>query len=622
MSSDRLNVIALISGGKDSFFSILHVLANGHRVVALANLHPSDTENEDTNSFMYQTVGHTVIPLYERALALPLFRQPIAGSAVNTSSTYALEGEGDETEDLIPLLRRIREAVPEANSVSTGAILSTYQRTRVESVAVRMGLVPLSYLWQFPYLPPYRETSLLGDMRAVGQEARIVKVCSGGLDEECLWSDVGDVRTVRRLRRGMRRFRSEVGAVLGEGGEFETLALKGPRPLWKGVIEVGEKEVVKEEGGSSFVKLRDVKVVELGDKEDIEEDRLEKLRIPDFLDVEFKTVLSNLSTSTKDDQPIQSNEISTEVFKPTPIPIHNTHSIHETPSTLHISNMISSQPLSTDPPEPTVQQLHSIFHALRGHLTRYNLNPTSIVSSLVLLRSMSDFAPLNPIYASFFPTLNPAARITIATGTSLPPGINIALSVIVDKGPAERRRILHVQSRSYWAPANIGPYSQAVGVPVTPHLNTPNRIQALNDDDDDEDIELKTEPAEIVHIAGQIPLVPATMTPVSSSLPIPETGALETQAALALQHLFRIGRAIGVDGFGCAIAFLSACGVGDSRRRAGVVGSVWRGIHAVTYEGQHGRRADEGEDGGKEEDDKRRTSRKEISDPSSPTGPD
>jgi len=34
-------VIALVSGGKDSFFSLLHCAANGHRVVALANLHPA-----------------------------------------------------------------------------------------------------------------------------------------------------------------------------------------------------------------------------------------------------------------------------------------------------------------------------------------------------------------------------------------------------------------------------------------------------------------------------------------------------------------------------------------------------------------------------------------------------
>ena len=63
--SASLNVIALISGGKDSLFSILHCQANGHTVVALANLHPAPSSNddEDINSYMYQTVGHSVIPL-------------------------------------------------------------------------------------------------------------------------------------------------------------------------------------------------------------------------------------------------------------------------------------------------------------------------------------------------------------------------------------------------------------------------------------------------------------------------------------------------------------------------------------------------------------------------------
>lgn len=115
----KLNVIALISGGKDSFFSILHCVANGHTVVALANLFPparhptehtseehpdgspdTDTngeDEEDLNSYMYQTVGHGVIPLYAEALGLPLYRQEITGTAVNTDKTYAPSPYAEET---------------------------------------------------------------------------------------------------------------------------------------------------------------------------------------------------------------------------------------------------------------------------------------------------------------------------------------------------------------------------------------------------------------------------------------------------------------------------------------------------------------------------------------------
>ncbi|OBT50421.1 hypothetical protein VE04_09796, partial [Pseudogymnoascus sp. 24MN13] len=178
-----LNVIALISGGKDSIYSLLHVLSLGHRVLALGNLYPqaaphvtstpstnitstsspttagttapaADDDAPDPDSHMYQTAGHALIPAIARALGLPLFRAPIVGGAVVGGSTYAPlsggEGGGDETESLLPLLRAIKKAHPTADAVSAGAILSTYQRTRIESVAARMGLVPLAFLWQYP----------------------------------------------------------------------------------------------------------------------------------------------------------------------------------------------------------------------------------------------------------------------------------------------------------------------------------------------------------------------------------------------------------------------------------------------------------------------------------------
>ena len=71
----HLNVVVLISGGKDSFFSILHCLVNGHNVAALANLHPpfqqDGTSVEDSDSFMYQTIGHAIIPVSYTHLTLP-----------------------------------------------------------------------------------------------------------------------------------------------------------------------------------------------------------------------------------------------------------------------------------------------------------------------------------------------------------------------------------------------------------------------------------------------------------------------------------------------------------------------------------------------------------------------
>ena len=75
---------------------------------------------------------------------------------------------------------------------------------------------------------------------------------------------------------------------------------------------------------------------------------------------------------------------------------------------------------------------------------------------------MDQFAAVNDIYRTFFGT-SPPARACVAV--DLPKGINVRLDCIayVEESPADRKA-LHVQGLSNWAPANIGPYSQAIKV--------------------------------------------------------------------------------------------------------------------------------------------------------------
>lgn len=75
---------------------------------------------------------------------------------------------------------------------------------------------------------------------------------------------------------------------------------------------------------------------------------------------------------------------------------------------------------------------------------------------------MELFPIVNAIYSSFFGT-SPPARACVAA--DLPGSIHLRLECIAhDKFQAHERQALHVQSLSYWAPANIGPYSQAIKV--------------------------------------------------------------------------------------------------------------------------------------------------------------
>ncbi|XP_023226727.1 diphthine--ammonia ligase-like [Centruroides sculpturatus] len=101
-----MKVVALISGGKDSCYNMMQCVADGHEIVALANLKPK--VKDELDSYMYQSVGHHAIDLYAEAIDLPLFRQVIDGTPLNQESEYQ-PTEGDEVEDLYKLLKNIKK---------------------------------------------------------------------------------------------------------------------------------------------------------------------------------------------------------------------------------------------------------------------------------------------------------------------------------------------------------------------------------------------------------------------------------------------------------------------------------------------------------------------------------
>lgn len=85
------------------------------------------------------------------------------------------------------------------------------------------------------------------------------------------------------------------------------------------------------------------------------------------------------------------------------------------------------------------------------------------------------------------------------------------------------RQALHVQGLSYWAPANIGPYSQAIIVcfllPMSFDLS-----------------HLYSQVGDLVFISGQIGLIPSQLIMPSTSLAM--------EVALSSQHVSRITAAL------------------------------------------------------------------------------
>ena len=86
-------------------------------------------------------------------------------------------------------------------ALSTGAILSTYQRLRMEHVCQRLGLTSLAYMWQG------HQTTLVDTMLSSGLEPVLVKVAGVGLEVDDVGRKLRDVRA--RLGKLVRRSDSE-----------------------------------------------------------------------------------------------------------------------------------------------------------------------------------------------------------------------------------------------------------------------------------------------------------------------------------------------------------------------------------------------------------------------------
>ncbi|KFQ54566.1 Diphthine--ammonia ligase, partial [Nestor notabilis] len=216
------------SGGKDSCYNMMQCAAAGHQIVALANLRPAENtgQSDELDSYMYQTVGHHAIDLYADALDLPLYRGFIKGTSVNTGRVYTACQE-DEVEDLYHLMKLVKDKEG-VEGVSVGAILSDYQRVRVEDVCRRLNLQPLAYLWR------QNQETLLKEMISSNIQAIIIK----GLDPD---KHLG--KTLDQVAPHLLELSEKYGVhVCGEGGEYETFTLDCP--LFKKKIVVDSAEVV------------------------------------------------------------------------------------------------------------------------------------------------------------------------------------------------------------------------------------------------------------------------------------------------------------------------------------------------------------------------------------------
>jgi len=221
-------VVALVSGGKDSTYTIHQCVSAGHDVVALAHLKPPPNK-EELDSYMYQSVGSNVVEYVSRALGVKLYEREISGTPVAQELGYE-RTENDEVEDLYELLSEIKKET-EITAVCSGAIFSTYQKNRVEEVCARLGLVSIAPLWE------REQETLLQEMIDTQLQIRIIKVASIGLGKSHVGQQASEL--IPHFSSINKKFGFNV---CGEGGEYESLVTDCP--LFGYTIQIDSSEKV------------------------------------------------------------------------------------------------------------------------------------------------------------------------------------------------------------------------------------------------------------------------------------------------------------------------------------------------------------------------------------------
>lgn len=194
----RLGV--LFSGGKDSVYALYLTLQQGFDVSCLITIQPSTPESY---MFHYPNIDLTVTQA--EAIGITIIRTRTAGR------------KEEELKDLARALEESKAGM-KIEGVVSGAIDSDYQKSRIDRCAHEAGLKSFAPLWR------KNPTQLLNDQLRAGFKAIICGVYAHGFDKTWLGRSFSE-KTIHALSQLKERYGIHSS---GEGGEYESLVLKGP----------------------------------------------------------------------------------------------------------------------------------------------------------------------------------------------------------------------------------------------------------------------------------------------------------------------------------------------------------------------------------------------------------
>lgn len=226
-----MRLAALFSGGKDSTFAIMKAIEAGHSIACLITISPKRSD-----SYMFHYPCLELTKLQAKSMGTPqIWRQ----------------SSGRKEEELADLKDVLKSVAKDVDGVVSGAVSSSYQKTRIDAICKDLNLVSYAPLWG---MKPF---DVLRQEVAAGVDAVIAAVATDALTEGWIGRTI-DGQAIADLEK--LRERKEFNPQF-EGGEAESFVVDCPLFRQRIVIDRYEK-VWEYRTSSGYMDVKKVYVIE------------------------------------------------------------------------------------------------------------------------------------------------------------------------------------------------------------------------------------------------------------------------------------------------------------------------------------------------------------------------
>lgn len=219
-----MKLASLVSGGKDSIFAA-YLASNEHEIKCLINIRPKRND-----SWMFHIPNLHMVPLQAEAMELPLL---------------TFDSSGEKEKELEDIRIALKKAIADygIEGITTGALYSQYQKSRIDKICEELGLKSLAPLWNID-LEKY-----LGQLLENKFEVMIVGIAAQGFNEGMLGKTI-DKAFIEELKKLHKKYQINIG---GEGGEYESLVVNCP--MFRKRLKILKAEKVMENENAGHLKI-------------------------------------------------------------------------------------------------------------------------------------------------------------------------------------------------------------------------------------------------------------------------------------------------------------------------------------------------------------------------------